>query len=349
MNKKEPLVSIAIPNYNYGRYLANCLDSILGQTYSNMEVLFRDNSSTDNSMDIVREYEPKFKERKIPFYPIENSRNVGSESNTNMLLKDVDGKYFYVLASDDAIEPTMIEECVEVFEKYPSVGMVMTGRVEVDDEGTETEVAPFYNCKCVIPGDKQAAVFMMSGIAIPGERMMRCCSNLPVKKYKHNYQVAGDWFNNYLSSCCNDIAYINKPLCRYRVHRGNETNVSEKELLGIFEHYKLINDFYELSLVFDQKEATLRYREAVEKLSSMSIRYATRCLKHGERTLAVKYLKLAPVFNTDIVNDENYILLEDLAKASDREISDYFENNVINTTRKVSYDPPEGSIIIGEK
>ena len=57
----EPLVSIVIPNYNYGQYLRECFDSILAQTYTNYEVIFRDNASTDDSFQIAMEYYYKFR------------------------------------------------------------------------------------------------------------------------------------------------------------------------------------------------------------------------------------------------------------------------------------------------
>lgn len=345
---KYPLVSIAIPNYNYGRYLAKCFDSILAQTYPNIEVLFRDNASTDNSMNIAIEYECRFRKIGYKYSFIQNKRNIGSEQNTRKLLEDVTGDFFYVLASDDSIEPTMVEECVKMFMKYPSVGMVMTSRIEIDDDGNENIIKPFYNCDCVIPGDKQAAVFMMSGIAIPGERMMRRLGSLSSSKFFRPYQVAGDWFQNYLITCNNDIGYISKPLCRYRVHTGNETNVSEKELLGVFEHYKLINHMKELGYVFNQKEAVDRYDEAVCKLGFMCLRYAMRFLKHGEKTIAVKYLTLAPVFNSEIVHDDRYMELCNIVKLSDNEIADYLKKNEVSTVRMISYDPPQGSIIIRE-
>lgn len=347
INKSNcPLVSVAIPNYNYGKYLANCFDSILAQTYTNIEVHFRDNASTDNSMEIVRDYEQKFAKRGIKFYSIQNKRNLGSEKNTNLLMEDVVGKYYYVLASDDAIEPTMIEECVDIFEEYPKVGMVMTSRVEVDDDGSENVIAPFYNCRCIVPADKQAAVFMMSGIAIPGERMVRRLANIGVYKHARPYQVAGDWLQNYLVSCSNDIGYINKPLCRYRVHSGNETNVSERELLGIFEHYKLINHFVEMGKAFNQQEVLDRYTQAVEKLGSMCIRYAIRYLKHKEKNIALKYLTLAPVFDPKIVENDKYIEISNLAACDDEQIAEYFVANNQTTGRVISYDPPSGSIIL---
>ena len=58
--ENEPLVTIAIPNYNYAHYLENCLNSLLNQTYSNFEVYFRDNQSTDDSLKIALGYKDKF-------------------------------------------------------------------------------------------------------------------------------------------------------------------------------------------------------------------------------------------------------------------------------------------------
>ena len=60
-----PLLSVLIPNYNYGNYLGYCLESLLSQTYNNFEVLFSDNRSTDNSFEIAEEYRKKFMSRGI--------------------------------------------------------------------------------------------------------------------------------------------------------------------------------------------------------------------------------------------------------------------------------------------
>ena len=56
MNDKLPLVSVCVPNYNYGHYLRNCFESILAQTYPNIEVIFNDNKSIDDSFEIAMEY-----------------------------------------------------------------------------------------------------------------------------------------------------------------------------------------------------------------------------------------------------------------------------------------------------
>lgn len=346
---KKGLVSILIPNYNYSRYLRNCLDSVLNQTYDNIEVIFRDNCSTDDSLDVAQRYIEKFKQKGIPYSVSSNKYNLGSASNSIKCYNDSQGDYIIYLSSDDAIKPDFVEKCVSVFEKNPDVGMVMTHRDEIDENGNVTETPPFYNQSCVIDGEAQAAVFMMSGIAVPSQCMMRLGYYVRSTKGRTvPFQICGDWYNNFMMSCCSDIAYIKEPLCLYRVHSGNETNISEENLLGIFEHYQLINMFKGLSENYGMHKPLLRYNEAVEKLGSMCLRYALKMLKNNKNNIANKYLMLAPIFKQDIVNDENYNKLKSYINLNDEELKNAIfqfeaENNL---NRVVSYDPPEGFIAI---
>lgn len=343
MNSK-PLVSICIPNYNYGHYLRYCLDSILAQTYPNIEVLFRDNNSTDDSVEIAWSYREKFKAKGYYYNISTNKKNLGSDMNSNLLSRDSEAEFVYHLASDDAIEPTFIERCIDVFMKYPKVSMVMTHRREIDENGTLYDTPSFYNTDCVIDGESQAAVFMMAGIAIPGQRMMRYSLLKPTTKYSRVFNVAGDWYNNFLAAMCGDIAYIKEPLIQYRVHTGNETNESEKNLLGIFEHYQLINSFAEISKEFGMVKPAARYQEAVEKLGGMCLRYTLKMFKCGQIDAARRYLALAPVFKKDITEDLKYMDLMGFLSLSELDRAEQivvFEEKY-NLNRSVSYDPPAG-------
>ncbi|WP_271811985.1 glycosyltransferase [Clostridium beijerinckii] len=343
--KRYPLVSILIPNYNYGRYLENCLDSILNQTYPNYEVIFRDNCSTDSSLEIALEYRKKFKDKGIYFSVSQNKRNVGSDRNSQLCINDAEGEYLYVLASDDAIECNFIERCAEVLYQYPSVGLVITHRNEIDENGNVKSGLPFYNKSCVIPGEEQASVFMMAGIAIPGQRMFRRGVEAKVRNFKYSFQVAGDWFNNFLYTCCSDIAYIKEPLCRYRVHSGNETSESEINLVGIFEHYQLINSFCTISKAFGMKKPVQRYDEAVKKLAKMCLRYALKMINANKIDVAQRYLQLSPVFDKDIIQDKGYIDLTECCRIENlSEDLLHRINEKYNFNRSVSYNPPQGYI-----
>ena len=69
----EELVSIIMPNYNGGKYLKETLESVLAQTYTNWELLFVDDCSTDNSLEIINEYQARDKRIKI----FKNEKNAG--------------------------------------------------------------------------------------------------------------------------------------------------------------------------------------------------------------------------------------------------------------------------------
>lgn len=340
-------VSILIPNYNYGRYLRECLDSVLAQTYHNIEVIFRDNNSTDDSFEIAMEYYPKFKERGIYFSIHRNLYNCGSDKNTNLCITDCHGDIIYVLASDDNIEPTFIEKCVSVFQRHPNVSMVMTHRAEIDEHGNRRETVPFYNKSCIVESEKQAAVFMMTGIAIPGQRMGRQDCINRVKELKRSWSVAGDWYNNFLYSCVGDVAYINEPLCNYRVHSGNETSASEDKLIGSFEHYQLLDAFVNVSRQFGMTLPAQRYDEAVRKLGSMCLRYALKMLLNGKRDIAEKYLYLALIYDKDIRDNEDYVKMQALVQGQCQDKEKLLKEMQEGISeRKISYDPPEGSLEI---
>ena len=57
MNTSHPKVSVIVPNYNYGRYLTERIESILAQTYQNFELILLDDASSDSSIDILRQYQ----------------------------------------------------------------------------------------------------------------------------------------------------------------------------------------------------------------------------------------------------------------------------------------------------
>ncbi|MCI8448688.1 MAG: glycosyltransferase family 2 protein [Eubacterium sp.] len=343
--KKEPLVSVCIPNYNYGHYLGYCLESVLNQTYQNLEVIFSDNASTDNSYEIAYEYKKKFEDRGIYFHLNNNKHNLGSSANSTIVTSRSEGEFVYTLASDDAIKPEFIEKCVRVFQEYPSVGMVMVNREEIDENGEVYKQTPFYNTSCVINGEDQAAVFMMAGIAIPAQRMVRNSFSGRWARYCRKWNVAGDWYDNFLVSCFADIAYLKEDLTQYRVHSGNETNESEKNLMGIFEHYQLINAFTDLAKACRLEKPVRRYDEAVSHLGDMCLRYALRMLRDNETEAAKRYLMLAPVMKASIVENEKYVQLMNIVNLADskeirKRAEEFREKNNLNRT--ISYDPPEG-------
>ena len=340
---KKDLVSILIPNYNYSRYLGNCLDSVLSQTYDNIEVVFRDNCSSDNSLDIAVEYKEKFAAKGIAYSFAKNKYNVGSASNSVRCLRECEGRYLIYLSSDDALKPDFVEKCVKIFHQYPDVGMVMTHRDEMDENGKIKQTIPFYNQSCVIDGEAQAAVFMMAGIAVPSQCMFSWAHySIAMNGRTAPFRTCGDWYNNFVMSCYSDIAYIKEPLCLYRVHSGNETSASEDDLSGLMEHYNLINAFRDLAQGFKMTRAFDRHEEAIEKLGDMCLRYAVKMLKNNKNKIADNYLRIAPIFKESIVKDEKYVKLSEATTLKGLELQNAIlaYEKQYTVERTISYDPP---------
>ncbi|KAA8997971.1 glycosyltransferase [Paenibacillus spiritus] len=103
---EPPKVSVVIPVYNVERYLDECLQSVIGQTLTDIEVICINDASTDNSMDILEKFRTNDKRIQIITHP----RNRGLSSARNTGLSRASGKYIYFLDSDDYIVPEAMEE-----------------------------------------------------------------------------------------------------------------------------------------------------------------------------------------------------------------------------------------------
>lgn len=127
-----PLVSILVPAYNVAQYLHKCLDSIVNQTYQQLQVVVVDDGSSDNSLSIVKDYAAKY-----PFVEVYHQENAGVAAARNNLLSHVKGDYILFVDSDDWLELDMIEFLISKIEKY-KVDVVTCGMV-VNDTAVRKE------------------------------------------------------------------------------------------------------------------------------------------------------------------------------------------------------------------
>ena len=102
---KKPIISVIVPVYNVEKYLAKCLDTILAQTFSNIEIICVNDGSTDNSRKILAQYAQKDSRVKIV-----DKKNGGLSSARNAGMKVATGEFYSFIDSDDWIEETMLEK-----------------------------------------------------------------------------------------------------------------------------------------------------------------------------------------------------------------------------------------------
>lgn len=116
-NAATPKVSIGLPVYNGEAYLADTLDCLLSQSYTNIEVVVSDNASSDSTETIANEYVRK--DQRVVYY--KNRKNVGVAKNYNMAFERSTGKYFKWAAMGDICGTTFIEKCVDILEECDDV------------------------------------------------------------------------------------------------------------------------------------------------------------------------------------------------------------------------------------
>lgn len=138
MDGHQPLVSVGMPVYNGGRWLHRTLDSLLGQTFKDFELIISDNASTDDTQAICHAYAAR--DPRIRY--IRQPKNIGICSNYNAVFAHSRGIYFKWASSNDICQPTFLEACVAVLEVRPDVVLCLpkTRLIGEDDRHIEDYV-----------------------------------------------------------------------------------------------------------------------------------------------------------------------------------------------------------------
>jgi glycosyltransferase involved in cell wall biosynthesis len=158
----QPLVSIVSPVYNESEHLAECIESVLAQTYPNWDYTIVNNCSTDGSMEIARQYATQ--DRRIRIH--ENQQFLPVIENHNVAFRQTspNSKYCKVVLSDDWIFPECIERMVALAEEHPSVGIVSAYCLE----GTRVMWAGLPYERTVIPGREVCRRHLLEGLYLSG-------------------------------------------------------------------------------------------------------------------------------------------------------------------------------------
>jgi len=127
---ERPTVSVIISTYNRAYLIDRFIQSVLNQTYQDFELIVVDDGSTDNTEDIIRQFQEKDKRIKY----IKHDKNKGGSAERNTGIKNSVGKYIAFQDSDDEWFPEKLEKQMEVFKNTSSkVGVVYTGFWRIKD------------------------------------------------------------------------------------------------------------------------------------------------------------------------------------------------------------------------
>ena len=212
----EGKIDILLTTYNTKpEYLKQQIDSILSQTYKNINLLISDDASTNQEIgQILKEYENK--DKRITLYM--QKQNLGYNKNFEFLLKQSTAGYIMFADHDDIWYPQKVEKSVEKI-KEKDVDMVYVNANQINEQGTIINQDYFkYKNVPLINGKNKLAISRCIGIG---------CSQIITKAIKEKMLpftdkvIAHDWLASFLANEGKGMAYIQEPLFGYRLHENN--------------------------------------------------------------------------------------------------------------------------------
>jgi glycosyltransferase involved in cell wall biosynthesis len=130
---QTPKLVIGMPVYNGENHISETIKSILGQSFKDFKLFISDNASTDSTESICRSFASQ--DSRIVYF--RQPKNLGMAPNFNNVFQPGDSPYFKWAAHDDILKPTYLERCIQLLETDPSLAMVHSPTLRIDDSGRE--------------------------------------------------------------------------------------------------------------------------------------------------------------------------------------------------------------------
>jgi glycosyltransferase involved in cell wall biosynthesis len=236
-----PVVSILVPVYNGERYLAECLESILAQDFENYELLVADDGSKDGSIGIMERFAAR--DKRLRWW--RNPHNLGLGGNFNACLKAAQGRYIkYVLQDDKLLHSSVVRRMAEILDSDASVSLVGSASQIIDSESRVVRVRNRFRHSGVMEGKRVIVECLKEYANLIGEpSLVLFRKSQALRGYDEGLKQLLDqelWFHLLEQG---RFAYIAEPLCAFRQHAAQQTevnrlrgNCSEEDVL-LLERY----------------------------------------------------------------------------------------------------------------
>ena len=274
------LVSVVIPVYNSEKFLEECLDSILTQTYQNIEIIAVDDGSTDSSPDILERYSDKIN--------IISQKNQGLASALNLGISKMKGDWFKWFSPDDVMHSNTIETLIDEAKNHSDNVILYSNWNIIDDTGNT--LREFHESNY-----NELSEFDFNLRLLDGQQINVNTTLIPaifLKKYsirKLDDPVAIDYDFFLRSALLHDVKFhlISQPLVNYRIHSAQ---LSHKNISKTLNYISEIKD--EILMKLDEP-LRIKYNHGLEQYKK------TKPTKTKTLEFGMKLLSSAPTWASD--------------------------------------------------
>ena len=232
--KSKPKISVIVPVYNVEKYLRQCLDSIVGQTYDDIEIIVINDGSKDGSLDITNEYAAKDERIKVIDKP-----NEGYGKTMNRGIETATGEYIGIVKSDDWIEPNMYETLYSIARKH-DVEVAKSSFIQFDDTTGKEKYRqiPVHSAPVLNPCQNPAIFYVQPSIwsAIYKREFLYDKGIRFLESPGASFQDTS--FNFKVWAMAERVSLIQEPLIRYRVGHSGQSVKSQDKVFCMCDEFK---------------------------------------------------------------------------------------------------------------
>jgi glycosyltransferase involved in cell wall biosynthesis len=293
-----------MPTYNFAHYLPEAIESVLGQSYGDFELLIIDDCSRDNSTAVIKKY-AQLDGRIV--YKV-NESNAGMVKNWNSCLKNANGKYVKFLFGDDVLSsPDALKKMMSIVESEGDIVLVASSRYIINKDSEITGIQSDYvgqNRRCGTEVIQECLLEQQNKIGEPSVVLFR--KDNAKRGFNEKYKQVVDlemWFHILEQG---SFAFLDEPLCSFRIHPQQQTQKNLAANLDFEESFLLLRDFAYKSYVklSSIKRAYMFYLPAYSiwqqyaKHQKISRQTAVSAIERQYKKQFYKFLLFYPLFKT---------------------------------------------------
>lgn len=248
----QPKISVIVPNYNHAQYIVERLDSIIHQTYQNIELIILDDHSSDNSVEVIQQY---FQNKSISYQLIVNEHNSGNVfKQWQKGIQAATGEWIWICESDDVADVHFLNNLLPVLSQS-SVNIAF-GRIQfMNNEGRVYDGLDDYrNVLNTFDGQKLSifpAFYWFNGVFgvrnvyanVGGGVFRRQLLSDAVWQRAAEFKICGDWYLYLQLAGAGQIAYVPDAVAYFRQH---ERNTSASNFNKPYYYQERLNILYEI-------------------------------------------------------------------------------------------------------
>ena len=231
---EQPLVSVLVPLYNHERYVEQCLESIVGDGYPNLEIVMLDDGSKDSSLEMARAWGEANAHRLGGRFELLSRENRGVTRTLNELIEKAGGEFIVLLASDDYLLPGGIAARLDYLRSHPGRMAVIGDCIVIDEHNRKTSdsgITRYHRGrKSYLAHDRLIAYELVFRWCVPGPVFMARKELYDIVG-GYNEEIAVEDRDFFLRLAArNLLGFVDFPVAAYRVHSGGFTSTPAREL-----------------------------------------------------------------------------------------------------------------------